>query len=99
MIYNQMQQRTNYRALHLIPWLKVYGKDISQLKMKRCHATSSTSLGRISINHFCSSVHVVEGQAFKCASDNCTVPDTLVRDQIIIRVRDDDLRKNALKEQ
>ena len=42
---------------------------------------------------------MVKGQAFKCASDDCTVSDTLFRDQIIIGVRDDDLRKNALKEQ
>ena len=52
---------------------------------------------------FDSFVNDVKSQAknysFKCASDECAVPDTLIRDQIIIGVRDEDFRKNALKDQ
>ena len=37
--------------------------------------------------------------SFKCASDECTVTDMSIRDQIIIGVRDEDFRRNALKKQ
>ena len=36
---------------------------------------------------------------FKCASANCTVQSTLVQDQIIIGRKNDEIRKNALKNQ
>ena len=36
---------------------------------------------------------------FKCASDDCTVWDTIVRDQIVIGTRNDEIRRHALKEQ
>ena len=40
-----------------------------------------------------------QGCAFKCASTTCTVKDTLVRDQIILGTKDDDIRRTALHEQ
>ena len=39
-----------------------------------------------------------ESCAFKCASTTCTVKDTLVRDQIILGTKDDDIRRTALHE-
>ena len=36
---------------------------------------------------------------FRCAAAMCDVADTLLPDQIIIGVRDEDFRKNALKEE
>ena len=36
---------------------------------------------------------------FKCANDGCDVRSTLVRDQIIIGITNDEIRKNALKNQ
>ena len=36
---------------------------------------------------------------FSCGNAGCSVSDTLVRDQIIIGTRNDDIRRNALKEQ
>ena len=36
---------------------------------------------------------------FKCASNTCNVRDTLARDQIIIGTNNDEIRKNALKNQ
>ena len=70
--------------------------------MKQCHTTSSTGLHRILVQTFDSFVNNVKSQAkkcsFKCASDECTVPDTLIRDQLIIGARDEEFRKNALEE-
>ena len=37
--------------------------------------------------------------SFKCTNQNCTVSDILIRDQIIIGVRDEEFRKNALREE
>ena len=52
---------------------------------------------------FDSFVNEVKSQAkncsFKCANDECTVSNTLIKDQIIIGVKDEEFRKNALKEQ
>ena len=36
---------------------------------------------------------------FKCSHDDCTVPDTLIRDRIVFGTRNDEIRKNALKNQ
>merc|ERR1711973_616163 len=36
---------------------------------------------------------------FKCASNTCDVADTMIRDRIIIGTRNDEIRKNALKNQ
>ena len=41
----------------------------------------------------------VELCSFKCASATCDVPDTMVRDRIIVGTRNDEIRKNALKNQ
>ena len=40
-----------------------------------------------------------ENCSFKCASAECNVKDTLIRDQILIGTREDEVRKNALKDQ
>ena len=37
--------------------------------------------------------------AFTCKRKDCTVADTLIRDQIIIGIRDEEFRKNAVKEE
>ena len=42
--------------------------------------------------------HEAASCEFKCG-DNCTVQDILVRDQIIVRTFNDEIRKNALKQQ
>jgi hypothetical protein len=34
---------------------------------------------------------------FKCASPNCTVPDVLIRDQIVFGTRSEEIRKNCIK--
>ena len=75
---------------------------------ERCKPTQNETLPHCKFHRlrqnidqsFDSFVNDVKSQAkncsFKCASDECTVPDTLIRDQIIIGVRDEDFRKNAL---
>ena len=48
-------------------------------------------------------VHRVKQEAkgcqFSCESPTCTIPDTMVRDQVIVGMNDDEIRKNALKNQ
>ena len=36
---------------------------------------------------------------FKCQSDTCNVSETLIQDQVIIGVSNEDFWKNALKEE
>ena len=40
-----------------------------------------------------------KGCSFKCTSETCTVPDTMIRDQILIGTSNDEIRKEALTNQ
>ena len=68
---------------------------MSHYKFHRLHQSTNQS--------FDSFVNSVKNEAkncnFKCQSDTCNVSETLLPDQIIIGVTDEDLRKNALKEE
>ena len=68
---------------------------MSHYKFHRLQQSTSQS--------FDSFVNAVKNEAkncnFKCQSDTCNVSGTLIRDQIIIVVSEEDFQKNALKEE
>ncbi len=43
--------------------------------------------------------HEAKGCKFSCDSPTCTIPDIMVRDQVIVGTIDDEIRKNSLKNQ
>ena len=86
-------------------------KDLVKKMKTRYEPTRNYTLANYDFHHmkqntdesFDTYVHRVKQEAkgcqFSCESPTCTIPDIMVRDQVIVGMNDDENRKNALKNQ
>ena len=93
-------ERTNLKFIDLVKKMK------TRYEPTRNYTLANYEFHRMKQNtdeSFDTYVHRVKQEAkgcqFSCESPTCTIPDIMIRDQVIVGTNNDEIRKNALKNQ
>ena len=98
MAFPEEKARKSTRWNEFVTVMTQYYKRTENITLKHCQFRSNIQNKIETFIAFCNRVALeVKHCSFNCESLHCTSEETAVRDQIIIGLRDNDIRQKALK--